>query len=101
MSPQLTQFANPSVAYHCAGQFEHAVCELSCLPAGHLAHVVAGVTAFTTEPPPQLEQAVTVPVVEDVPAPHALFVVAPPDAGHSKPPGHGEHVAPVATPAAS
>jgi hypothetical protein len=41
-------------------------------------------------------------VLEYVPAPHALFVVAPPpDAGHLKPPGHGEHLALVATPAAS
>ena len=66
VSPQLTQFANPSVAYHCAGQFEHAVCELSCLPAGHLAHVVAGVTAFTTEPPAHGPlHAVMVPVDDD------------------------------------
>ena len=48
--------------------------------------------------------AVTVPVAEYVPASHALFVVAPappPDAGHAEPPGHAEHVALAATPAAS
>ena len=80
---------------HCA----QAVWLDSYFPAGHAEQVVFA--ALTTEPPPQLEQAVTVPVVEDVPAPHALFVVAPPDAGHSEPPGHTEHVALVATPAAS
>ena len=52
----------------------------------------------------QRVHAVTVPVAEYVPASHALFVVAPappPDAGHSEPPGHAEHAALVATPAAS
>jgi hypothetical protein len=71
----------------------------SYFPAGHAVHVV--IAEFTIEPPPQLTHAVTVPVVEYVPASHALCVVAPLDAGHLKPPGHDEHVALVATPAAS
>jgi hypothetical protein len=71
----------------------------SYLPAAHAVHVVFA--ALTIEPPPQLVHAVTVPVLEYVPAPHAIFAVAPPDAGHLEPPGHGEHVALVATPAAS
>ena len=70
-------------------------------PAGHASHVVDPVAALTTQPLPQVVQLTTVPVVEYVPAPHALFVVAPPDAGHLEPPGHAEHVALVATPAAS
>ena len=80
---------------HCA----QAVWLDSYFPAGHAVHVVFA--ALTTEPAPQLAHDVTVPVLEYVPAPHALFDVAPPDAGHLKPPGHGEHAAPVATPASS
>ena len=71
----------------------------SYFPAGHAVHVVFA--ASTIEPPPQFVHDVTAPVVEYVPAPHALFVVAPPDAGHWEPPGHAEHVALVAVPAAS
>ena len=80
---------------HCA----QAVSLDSYFPAEPAKQVVF--PAFTMEPALQLAHDVTVPVLEDVPAPHALFDVAPPDAGHLEPPGHGEHVALVATPAAS
>jgi hypothetical protein len=42
-----------------------------------------------------------VPAVEYVPGPHALFVVAPLDAGHWDPSGQGEQFSLIATPAAS
>ena len=80
-------------------QDEQTVWLVSYMPASHAEQVVF--PELTIEPPPQLTHAVTVPVVEYVPASHALCVVAPLDAGHLKPPGHDEHVALVATPAAS
>ena len=72
-------------------------------PAGHAVHVV--LPALTIQPAPQLEQLVTVPVDEYVPAPHADFVVrswAPdPVRGHLLPPGHAPQFALVAVPAAA
>ena len=71
----------------------------SYLPNEHAVHVVFA--ELTMWPGPQPVHAVTLPVVEYVPAPHAVFVVVPLTTGHSKPPGHAEHVAVVATPASS
>jgi hypothetical protein len=87
-------------------------------PPGHAVHAVCTVPAVEYAPSPhtpqdawpalgcdhpagQTVQEVTVPVVENVPMMHVLFVVAPPDAGHVEPPGHAVHVALVAVPAAS
>ena len=81
----------------------------SYVPAAHAVHVVFA--ASTIQPPSQDVQDTTVPVVENVPAAHALFVVAPLTvdwcgkpkvyAGHSNPSGHAVHDALVAVPASS
>ena len=52
----------PAAAHRPLLHGEHAVCELSYLPAPHAVHVV--LAALTIEPPPHGLQLVIVPVVE-------------------------------------
>jgi hypothetical protein len=82
-------------AAHCV----HVVWLDSYFPAAQAEHDSLDPSAIV--PSPHIVHDVTVPAVETAPAVHALFDVAPLDAGHWKPPGHAEHAALVATPAGS